>query len=199
MFCLGARADLLTGPKGQLEKDEAHHHHHKSASASVAGTGVKRIVVQYQIPDVTLVNQDGKPARLKNTLTEPGPVYLNFIFTSCTTVCPVMSQIFYELQSRLGPDDANVRLVSVSIDPLEDTPRRLSAYSKKFAAGANWEFLTGTGEASIAVQRAFDVYRGDKMNHPVASFFRRTPNSPWVRLEGFASADQLLAELRRTD
>jgi protein SCO1/2 len=56
--------------------------------------------------------------------------------------------------------------------------------------------LTGSTEDSLAIQRAFDAWRGDKMNHVPLTFLRAAPGQPWVRLEGFVSPDQLVAEYR---
>ena len=63
-------------------------------------------------------------------------------------------------------------------------------------ATANWRFYTGTREASAAVQNAFGVFSRDKMNHPVATFYRAAPNRDWVRIDGFASSADLENELR---
>jgi protein SCO1/2 len=52
-------------------------------------------------------------------------------------------------------------------------------------------------EASIATQRAFDAYRGDKMNHLPVTFLRAAPGKPWVRLEGFAPPDEVVKEYRQ--
>jgi protein SCO1/2 len=87
-----------------------------------------------------------------------------------------------------------VQLVSISIDPDEDTPAELAEYAKKFRAGPGWRFYTGTAETSIEVQRAFDAYAGDKMRHAPDTYVRRAGHPSWVRLRGFASADELLAE-----
>lgn len=184
---------------GTLAASHEERHSGNAASALESGAGVQRSLARYEVPDITLVRQDGQPVRLRRQLSGPGPVYLDFIFTTCTTVCPVMSQVFHELQSKLAATGGGdgVTLLSISLDPLQDTPQRLGAYARQFGAGPNWHFLTGTAQASAAAQRAFDVYRPDKMNHPVASFFRAGPDRPWVRLDGFATADQLLAELRR--
>jgi cytochrome oxidase Cu insertion factor (SCO1/SenC/PrrC family) len=57
------------------------------------------------------------------------------------------------------------------------------------------QHYTGTLAASQTVQRAFDVYRGNKMDHSPATLIRSAPGASWTRLEGFATADQLLAEL----
>jgi protein SCO1/2 len=97
------------------------------------------------------------------------------------------------LQSQLGRDRDRVHLVSISIDPEEDTPARLRAYAKKFGAGPEWQHYTGTMAASIATQRAFDVYRGDKMNHNPVTLFRPAPGKPWLRMDGFVTPDDLLS------
>ena len=169
----------------------ANHHAMMQAPATVA-----RSTVGYTVPDVTLLRSDGARVKLAAELDDGRPVLLNFIYTTCTTICPLMTQTFAEVQTRLGPQAARVKMVSVSIDPEEDTPSRLSDYAKRFRAGAQWFFYTGTPGASVAVQRAFDVYRGDKMNHAAATLFRSAPGQPWVRLDGFATPDDLLEQLR---
>jgi protein SCO1/2 len=160
-------------------------------------TPIKRSLVKLQIPTVTLVREDGVKIDLSQELKDPHPVYLNFIFTSCTTVCPVMTQIFAKLQDKLGADREHVRLISVSIDPEHDTPSLLAAYARDFDAGPQWRFYTGTNEASITVQQAFGVLGVDKMNHRVATFYRGAPGQSWVRIDGFAGPEMLAAEYRR--
>jgi protein SCO1/2 len=99
------------------------------------------------------------------------------------------------VQQRLGDNRDRVHLMSISIDPEQDTPARLREYAKTFHAGPEWHHYTGTLAASQAAQRAFDVYRGNKMDHAPATLVRPSPGAPWVRINGFATADQLLAEL----
>jgi cytochrome oxidase Cu insertion factor (SCO1/SenC/PrrC family) len=144
----------------------------------------------YAIPDVTLVDMDGQRVPLRAALDQ-GPLALQFIFTTCPTVCPLLSSTFAEVQVRLP----GVRMVSISIDPEHDTPGRLREYARRFRAGPQWQFLTGSLEDVIAVQKAFGVYRADKMQHEPATFVRAA-QGPWVRLAGDAGADDLVAELR---
>jgi protein SCO1/2 len=106
------------------------------------------------------------------------------------------SQTFSELQKKLGPRRDTVHLVSISIDPEEDAPARLREYAKKFGAGPEWQHYTGTFAASIAVQRAFEVYRESKMDHTPTTLLRAAPGGRWVRIDGFVTADQLLGELK---
>jgi protein SCO1/2 len=165
-----------------------HKHHGERA--------LKRVVATYQVPAVTLVRADGVSVDFSRELADPRPVYLNFLYTSCTSVCPVMSQIFSQLQDALGKDREKVLMVSVSIDPESDSPDRLAAYGRQFDAGPQWRFYTGTMDASVAVQNAFAVYSRDRMNHPVATFYRAAPNGPWVRIDGFATPSELEREYR---
>jgi protein SCO1/2 len=83
-------------------------------------------------------------------------------------------------------------MVSVSIDPEQDTPASLKKYAKKYKAKSQWNFYTGTVAASIEAQKAFGAYRGDKMNHVPATYLRVASGQPWLRIDGFASPDELL-------
>ena len=176
---------------GVVEGAADEHVHH--SAAPVASTN--RTTAAYVVPDVSLVRQDGIQVKLREELSDERPVVLAFIFTSCTTVCPLTSHALSELQTRLGSERDRVHLVSITIDPEQDTPARLRAYAKTFKAGPEWQYYTGTREASEAAQRAFDVYRGAKMDHSPATLIRPAPGAPWVRIGGFATADQLYAEL----
>jgi protein SCO1 len=150
----------------------------------------------YAVPDVTLVRENGRSVSLRKEMDDGRPVVLNFIYTSCTSICPVMSQTLAQFDSKLGSDRHKVHLMSISIDPEEDTPARLSAYARKFHAGPEWQHYTGTLEASLAAQRAFDVYRGDKMSHTAVTLLRAAPGKPWKRIDGFATPDELLNAYR---
>ena len=86
--------------------------------------------------------------------------------------------------------------MSISIDPEQDTPARLVEYARRFHAGPEWQHYTGTLAASITAQRAFDVYRGGKMSHTVVTLMRAAPGKPWLRIEGFATPDDLLRDYR---
>ncbi|WP_232834460.1 SCO family protein [Rhodoferax ferrireducens] len=161
-----------------------------------AQDGYGRTVASYSVPDVRLVNSDGARVSLRSLLDDK-PVILNFIFTTCGAICPVMSATFSQVQAALGLEQNAVRMVSISIDPEQDTPAVLKAYAGKFGAGPNWHMLTGSLGDSIAVQRAFNVYRGDKMGHTPVTLLRARAGQHWVRLDGFAGADDILREYRQ--
>lgn len=146
----------------------------------------------YTLPAVMLVRDDGQAVSLKNEVDDGRPVVLTFIYTSCTTICPMISQTLSQLQGELGADRDKVHLVSISIDPEQDTPERLREYAKRFGAGPEWQHYTGTVAASVATQKAFNVYRGDKMEHTPVTLFRAAPGKPWLKFDGFTTASDLL-------
>lgn len=179
----------------------------ESAAESAAGSadmhmhhavapGTTHSMADYALPPVELVRDDGKTVSLVDELNDGRPVILTFIYTSCTTICPMISQTLERLQGELGSDRDKVHIVSISIDPEEDTPARLRAYAARFGAGPEWQHYTGTVDASIAAQRAFNVYRGDKMNHAPVAFLRAAPGRQWMRIDGFATPSELLAAYR---
>jgi protein SCO1/2 len=156
---------------------------------------IRRTVVNYAVPALKMVRDDGTGVWLDKELNDGRPVVLNFVYTSCTTICPMSSQEFSRLQQRLGPDRDKVHLVSISIDPEQDTPARLRDYARHFHAGKDWQYYTGTAASSVKAQQAFDAYRGDKMSHNPVTLVRAAPDGNWVRFDGFVGADDLYAEL----
>ena len=175
-------------PRSRAAAHDEHHHH------AAMGDEVRRSEVYYRVPPARLVRQDGIEVPFPQELDDGRPVLLDFIYTSCTTICPVLSGVFSAVQERI---DAQAKMVSISIDPEYDTPERLREYAAKFDAMPKWRCYTGSREAVVAVQRAFNVYRGDKMNHVAVMFLRAAPGRAWVRLEGFPTADDVAREYRR--
>lgn len=191
-LALAGAACALASTVPSVQAAQEHHHHHAEAAP-----GYARQAVTYRLPQTTLVRSDGVKASFPNEIDDGRPVVLNFIFTTCTAICPILSQSFAEFQRKLGADSDKVRMVSISIDPEADTPARLTEYAKRFDAGRQWGFYTGSVQASVTLQKAFQAYFGDKMHHRPMTFMRAAPGQAWVRLEGFATPDELLKEYRQ--
>jgi protein SCO1/2 len=150
---------------------------------------------RYEVPDVTLVGSDGQPVALRSLLAVPEPIALNFIFTTCGTICPVMTATFAEMRRELGAAGERLRLVSISIDPEQDRPEVLRRYAERFDAGSGWTFLTGAGADVERVQRAFAAYAGSKMNHRPLTLLKAPGQEEWVRIDGLASGGRLAHEV----
>jgi cytochrome oxidase Cu insertion factor (SCO1/SenC/PrrC family) len=148
----------------------------------------------YEVPDVQLVRDDGKRVSLLREMNDGRAVVLNFIFTNCSSFCPLSSQTLGEFQQQLGADVTSVHLMSISIDPEQDTPARLREYARKFGAGPGWQHYTGTLAASRAAQQAFGAYRGDKMSHTPLTLMRAANAKNWRRIDGFVTPEELLTE-----
>lgn len=197
-FAAGAALALAATPGAAHEHhDDAQHAQHEHHHHAEATPGYTRMVGSYTLPAVSLQRADGITVKFPQELDDGRPVMVDFIYTSCTAICPILSQTFSEVQRRLGAEREQVRMVSISIDPEEDTPQRLAAYAKRFDAGKQWGFYTGSVAASVTLQKAFQAYFGDKMHHRPVTFLRAAPGQPWVRLEGFASPQEVMAEYRQ--
>lgn len=160
------------------------------------GARYRRTIVRYDVPDIVLMNQDGARVRLRQALAADKPVVLDFFFSTCTTVCPILSAGFSNLLKMLGTEAREVRVVSIATDPDHDTPEALRDYRKRFDAGPEWELLTGSREDIDRVLRAFDAYRTNKATHRPLSFLRGSGGDSWVRIDGLIRASDLMAEYR---
>jgi protein SCO1 len=90
------------------------------------------------VPSPTCVLSDGRTATLGELLTGKTTA-LQLMFTGCTAICPMQGALFARLQEMLTNQLAgNVQLLSLSIDPLSDNPKALSAWLKRFAARRGW-------------------------------------------------------------
>jgi len=185
---------LLLGGVAAHAEDEHDHSHHKAAASEAKG--YVRTLADYRVPDVKLVDSEGKESLLSAAISSDKPVMLNFIFTTCTAICPIMSATFAQVAQQLGEKEKALQLVSISVDPEHDTPAKLKVYAQKFGVVTQWRFFTGTTGNSILAQQAFDAYRGDKMSHVPLTFMRAANSSQWIRIDGLASAAELIKEFR---
>ncbi|MFV1984794.1 MAG: SCO family protein [Thiohalomonadales bacterium] len=169
------------------------HDHHKAPNK-------KSYTISYpliKISDISMSNTENKTVRLLDELNK-GPVVVNFIFTSCTAICPILSSTFSQIQKRFDQlNNKNISLISFSIDPERDTPARLKEYAAKFNAGDRWNFYTGTVANMRSIENMFGNYRGNKMNHLPYTFIRMNKDSQWIRLKGFVSASVIIDEINK--
>ncbi len=169
---------------------------HSQHEQQLAKKGAHKIsVISISLPDVKLTDMHGAQVALNDVLDKDSSIILNFVFTTCTTICPAMSGTFQQVQTKLGKKRREAKLVSISIDPENDTPAKLKEFAANYQAGHQWKLLTGTYESSVLVQKAFEVYAGDKMNHKPVTFLRAkgTANT-WVRIDGLVDAAVILKE-----
>lgn len=146
-----------------------------------------------KLHDGVLITQDGDSVRFVDDVIADRIVVMNFVYTTCTTVCPVLSAIFIQLQQRL--DDrlgTDVHMVSVSVDPGRDTPERLKAYADSLKARSGWVWLTGDKSEIDNVLRGLGAYTPDFEDHPSMILVGDGRTGTWKRFFGFPGPDKIL-------
>ena len=151
----------------------------------------------YLIPEISLIDMNYQSVLFPDAIVGDKPVILNFIYTTCTTICPILSATFSQVERELGTDTAGLRMISITIDPEQDSPERLQDYARRFNSSDNRHFLTGDIEDIINIQKALDAYRGDKMNHIPLTFLYSANADIWIRMEGFVSTAEIVTEYRK--
>ena len=151
------------------------------------------------VPDVPLVDQDGKPVRFYTDLVKVRVVAVNFVFTSCTTVCPPMGANFAKLRKILSARAGReVQLISVSVDPGTDTPERLKAWGAKFGAGPGWTLVTGDRNQVTLLLKALGVYTANISDHSPLVLLGDDTRHRWTRAYGLAAPAKLAELLEET-
>ncbi|MFU8971678.1 SCO family protein [Chryseobacterium wangxinyae] len=112
-----------------------------------------------KVPDFELTDQNGKKITNKDML---GKVYLvEFFFSKCPTICPVMNSNMKVIQKEI--DRPEFGILSISIDPENDTPETLKQHADKIGVKSpNWHFLTGDRDYIGKLADQFNIYVGDK-------------------------------------
>jgi len=178
---------LLTFPLSATAQD--------TPPAAAPGTEEK---VDLKIPDLDLVDQDGKPVHFYSDLVRGKVVMMNFIFTSCTTICPPMGATFGKVQQLLGDRAGrDVHLISVSVDPATDTPERMKAWEKKFGSGPGWTLVTGKPETVTQLLKALGVYTPRVSDHTPLVLAGNDQRGEWTRAYGLAAPAKLVELLDR--
>ncbi|RRQ46487.1 SCO family protein [Chryseobacterium sp. SC28] len=119
----------------------------------------KSLFTVMKVPEFRLTDQNGQKISNRDML---GKVYLvEFFYSRCPTICPVMNANMKYIEEAI--DDPNFAIISISIDPANDTPEVLKNHAKMLGAKSpNWHFLTGDRDYIGQLADRFDIYVGDK-------------------------------------
>lgn len=185
---------LLAAGIGQALAHSADEH----AGHDMPAKGTRSESAQVKFADVTLVDQNGQPVRLEKDLVTNKIVVMSFIYTNCTTVCPVVSSIMGKVQKKLGARvGSEVQLVSISIDPQRDDARRLNDYARTFQNGPGWSWLTGSSQSINATLKGLGTFSGDFKNHQPLILVGDGNSRHWTRYYGFTDPVVLTREVEK--
>jgi protein SCO1/2 len=176
-------------------------HHRGHATHPPPQSSPPQTTTTVKLRDHDVIGQDGKSLKFAREAVANRIVVISFIYTSCTTVCPVLSGIVANVQDLLGdaPGD-DVALISISTDPVTDTPSRLRAYAQRFDAKPGWLWLTGEKRNVDQVLRDLGAYSPDIRNHNPVTLVGDARRGEWTRFYGMPEPSAImarLAELRR--
>lgn len=152
--------------------------------------------VRLDIPDVELTDHRGAPWRSARDLFQSRVVVVSFVFTGCTTVCSPIGANMGALDHLLGGRTA---LLSVSLDPFNDTPERLSAWRDQFDGDPGWRLLTGDPDRVARLLHAMRADAPDLSQHDAFLWLGDTGTGRWTRLSALTPPETLAALIRRME
>jgi protein SCO1/2 len=153
-------------------------------------------LLNIQMKDWVLQDQEGRTVRFLSDVVQDRIAVVNFMYSKCTTACPLTSAIFGKVQEALGKRmDQEVRLISITLDPVSDTPERLKEYSRQFAAGSGWIWLTGGSSTIRDLLQDTKVYVDDLNTHPPVLLIGDGRRQVWTRLYGFQGVKKIMAQI----
>ncbi|MFU8876732.1 MAG: SCO family protein, partial [Wenzhouxiangellaceae bacterium] len=150
----------------------------------------------HHVPEILLLDQTGAAESFDELVKRKPRTIISFIFTSCPGICPMITANMVRSVPKLESFGEEFQILLVSVDPEHDTPERLAAYAKRFQAGPEITFLTGTNDTIFQVLRSLDaVYEGsNRMNHqPITLIATEQPNK-WRRIDGLVGSDVLIEQ-----
>jgi protein SCO1/2 len=147
LFCLGVACSIALS--AFMEKHERHGATHKQSD---------------KFSNIVLYTQHGRPVRFYDDLIKDKTVIINLMFTGCGETCPANTAELARINDLLGPRmGRDIVMLSLSIDPVADTPERLKHYWELFGAKPGWLFLTGKRAEIDRLRRELGAYDLDPL------------------------------------
>lgn len=145
-----------------------------------------------KIPDAPVLDQHGKQLNFYSDLIKGKTVAINFVFTTCTAICPSLTATFRRVQQDAANRGVDVQLISVSVDPTTDTPERLNDFATKFKAGPGWTFVTGDKARIDSVLQGLGAAVSNKNDHTPMILIGNDSSDYWTRAYGLTSPTKIV-------
>lgn len=152
------------------------------------------------LPNLPVVDQDGRAWRFYDDLVKDKRVVINFIFTTCTDICPLTTARMAAIQERLG--DAvgrDVHFISITVDPERDGPRELKRYAEAFRVGPGWTFVTGRPEDITAIRAKLGERSKVLNEHKHEILLGDSRAGSWQRDSVFGDLERVIINIRSMD
>ncbi|HEX3559717.1 MAG TPA: SCO family protein [Pyrinomonadaceae bacterium] len=163
----------------------------------------RELIQRRHLPNVELVTQDGVRVHFYDDLVKDRRVVIQFMFTRCKDICPVITHHLAEVQGLLdGRVGRDIFFYSVTLSPEEDKPKDLRAFAKGHGTGPGWTFLTGRPEDILLLRRSLGFFYddpkedADRNNHSGMLVVGTEPFMRWAMCEGGAKPEWIATVIR---
>ena len=170
----------------------------KEAVADIPASKTAKPDARAYFTDTVLVNQDGKKMRFYSDVLEGHTVLINVIYTNCKDACPLITQKLIEVKGQIGDlFGKEVRFVSISNDPIRDTPAALKAFARKEHADLpGWVFLTGDKKNVELVLKKLGQFSQDVEAHSTLLIAGNVPEKRWSKIRPDAPTPAIVTRLQ---
>jgi cytochrome oxidase Cu insertion factor (SCO1/SenC/PrrC family) len=145
-------------------------------------------------PNIVLQDQDGRSVRFYDDMIRGKVVAINFVYTTCTDICPLdtaqLRRVQHLLGDRLGRD---IFMYSISING--DTPEALRRFMRTYDVGPNWRFLTGSQADVTRLQRLLGLRVADPNDlrgHNTSIVIGNERTAQWIRRSAYENPQNLV-------
>ncbi len=149
--------------------------------------------------DGEMFDQDGVRHRFFSDLLQNHIVLINVVYTECRDACPLITRLLGQVKDRFGDEfGRSVVFLSLSSDPLRDTPETLKAFAKKHQADhPGWRFLSADLEVMKPLLTRLGQWSDDPADHKSLLLAGNVFRAHWVKIRPDATPDFIYAELWR--
>ncbi|HEV7903489.1 MAG TPA: SCO family protein [Pyrinomonadaceae bacterium] len=150
--------------------------------------------VEINVPEVRVLDQEGRPVRFYADLIKGKVVVVSFIYTTCIATCTAQGKQLARLQRALGEKmGREVFFVVVSTDPATDRPAKLKHWAETFGAKQGWTLITDADAPFRTLRESFPGVRAGRDVHEAIVFIGNDARGLWVRADGLRPVEELLS------
>lgn len=151
-------------------------------------------------PNVEVITQNGEKVHFYDDLIKGKIVLISFIFTSCTDLCPLttarITQVVDRIEDQIGK---KIFVVSITVDPENDTPEKLKSFADAFYKGPGWTFITGKPDDIRAINAKLGNKSDVATDHRNEIVLGNDATGEWARNSPFADIENVELAVRDMD
>ncbi len=163
----------------------------------------RELIQRRHLPNVELITQDNQKVHFYTDLVKDRRVVIQFMFTRCKDVCPIITHNLVEVQRLLkGRVGSDIFIYSISLSPEEDSPRDLKGYARMHGVGPGWTFLTGKPDDILLLRKSLGFFYNDpkedadRNNHSGMLVVGTEPLMRWAMCQGGANPEWIATVIR---